>query len=584
MTSSAIPSSSHKQGWGEGLLTFLERSHLRALTALFVLALIAFVPGISSLQPFDRDEPRFAQASKQMLESGDFVDIRFQDEGRHKKPVGIYWLQTAVVSAAEHLGVSDAQTRIGFYRLPSLAGAITVVLGTYWAALVLLAGVSGVAVRRVAFLAGAFMAAAILLGVEARLAKTDAVLTACSLVAMTVLARAYLERGRALPLTLSIVFWVAVGLSILVKGPLLFMVAGLAIAVLSICERSMRWLLALRLWWGLVIVAVITLPWFIAIWVKTGGAFFAESVGKDMLAKARSGQERHWGPPGAYLIAFFGTFWPAAVLTAIAGPAFWRERRIAWVAFCLAWIIPSWLVFEVLPTKLPHYVLPLYPAIAILTAWALLNGDIHRNRPLAKVATVLIPLVPIAVTVGLSIFAFMYDGAVLYPAFPGFALAIILSLWSWYIFLRNRAVTSALLGIAASLVLSVSVFGVAQMLIPSLKLSPRLAAAARSLECAEPRIATTRYREPSLVFLTRTDLYLTNGEGAADFLKTGDCRMAFVEKNDEAAFAARLSEIGLAPALMTRVRGFNINGGRLLDIGVYKNTPPAPAAPGTQGQ
>jgi 4-amino-4-deoxy-L-arabinose transferase-like glycosyltransferase len=59
-----------------------------------LLSLAFFVPGQFTLQPMDRDEPRFAQASKQMLETGDFVDIRFQDEARHKKPVGIYWLQS----------------------------------------------------------------------------------------------------------------------------------------------------------------------------------------------------------------------------------------------------------------------------------------------------------------------------------------------------------------------------------------------------------------------------------------------------------------------------------------------------------
>ena len=59
----------------------------------------------------DRDEPRYAQASKQMLESGDFVDIRFQNEARHKKPVGIYWLQSAAVTAAEAVGFRDARRK-----------------------------------------------------------------------------------------------------------------------------------------------------------------------------------------------------------------------------------------------------------------------------------------------------------------------------------------------------------------------------------------------------------------------------------------------------------------------------------------
>ncbi|MGO4816513.1 ArnT family glycosyltransferase, partial [Cupriavidus sp. 2MCAB6] len=74
---------------------FASASHWRACVFLLLLSLAAFLPGFTSLQPLDRDEPRFAQASKQMLETGDFVDIRFQQEARHKKPVGIYWLQSA---------------------------------------------------------------------------------------------------------------------------------------------------------------------------------------------------------------------------------------------------------------------------------------------------------------------------------------------------------------------------------------------------------------------------------------------------------------------------------------------------------
>jgi 4-amino-4-deoxy-L-arabinose transferase-like glycosyltransferase len=110
-------------------------SHWRACLLLVLLSLGAFLPGFTSLQPFDRDEPRFAQASKQMLETRDFVDIRFQDEARHKKPVGIYWLQAGSVAIGEALGVPQARTTIWLYRLPSLIGAIATVLLTYWALL-----------------------------------------------------------------------------------------------------------------------------------------------------------------------------------------------------------------------------------------------------------------------------------------------------------------------------------------------------------------------------------------------------------------------------------------------------------------
>lgn len=166
-------------------------SHARACAFLILLSLAAFLPGFSTLQPLDRDEPRFAQASKQMLETGDFVDIRFQDEARHKKPVGIYWLQSAAVKAGEFAGVPQARTKIWLYRIPSLIGAIATVLLTYWALLAFLA-------RRYALLGAALMAAAVLLGVEARIAKTDAVLTACAVASMGALARTWLDWTRSL--------------------------------------------------------------------------------------------------------------------------------------------------------------------------------------------------------------------------------------------------------------------------------------------------------------------------------------------------------------------------------------------------
>src|ERR671912_411729 len=122
-----------RRGLDDRLLPLRGAGHGRALAALVVLSLICFAPGFVSLQPMDRDEPRFAQATKQMLETGDFVDIRFQNEARHKKPVGIYWLQAAAVAGAEAVGVPEARTAIAIYRLPSLFGALATVLLTYWA-------------------------------------------------------------------------------------------------------------------------------------------------------------------------------------------------------------------------------------------------------------------------------------------------------------------------------------------------------------------------------------------------------------------------------------------------------------------
>src|SRR5262245_17477041 len=125
------------------VVDFAVRSHRHAVAVLIVLALIAFLPGFFQLPPVDRDEARFAQASKQMVESGDLVDIRFQNEVRYKKPVGIYWLQAGVVKTASALGFPHALTTIWLYRIPSLVGAIGAVLLNYWAAIAFVLSCAG---------------------------------------------------------------------------------------------------------------------------------------------------------------------------------------------------------------------------------------------------------------------------------------------------------------------------------------------------------------------------------------------------------------------------------------------------------
>ncbi len=546
------------------LANAIERSHVRLCLVLVLLSLACFLPGFTTLQPMDRDEPRYAQASKQMLETGDLVDIRFQDEARHKKPVGIYWLQSASVSLGQALGVPEARTTIALYRLPSLFGAIATVLLTYWAALAFFG-------RRGAFLVAALMATSVILMVEARLAKTDAMLTACSVAVMGGLARAYLSRGAGvLPRRALLLFWTGFALGILVKGPLVLMFAGLTAAVLSYRERSARWLLTLRPWLGGAFTLMVVLPWFIAIALKTGGAFYSEAVGHDMLGKVGTAQRYHWAPPGFYLLAFFATFWPGAILAAIAVPFAWIHRREDQVAFALAWIVPSWLIFEAVPTKLPHYTMPLLPAVAILTVMAITRHFVGPRRPAAKLATVLIPFIPVGLMVGLSAVNWTFDGTLPYRALPAMAVSSALAVLAWWFFIRNQMLKCLWAGFIASVFLSLGVFGFAQLDLRSLKISPRLAEVARDLPCASPRVATLGYREPSLVFLTGTDLEMVEtGEEAASFLKQGGCRVVFVEKRFEGDFRVQNERQRLSPALVTRVYGFNINSGRRVDIGAY---------------
>jgi len=551
----------------ERLLGWLTLSHGRAAAALLLLGLLAFAPGLFALQPMDRDEPRFAQATKQMLETRDFVDIRFQDDARHKKPIGIYWLQAAAVSAAEAAGFPDARRTIGLYRITSFLAAIGAVLLTYWGALAFLS-------RRGAFVAAALMASTVLLGVEARLAKTDATLLLTCLVGFGVLSRAWFaavspSTARPIGIGHALAFWLAMGLGVLVKGPITPLIVFAPALVLSLRERSGRWLLPLRPWLGLAIVLAIVAPWLIAIWIKTGGSFFADSVGKDMLAKVGQGQERHWGPPGLYALLFWATAWPLCVFMALAFHFSWVERRDDGVAFLLAWILPCWLLFEVVQTKLPHYVLPLYPAIAILAMVAIERNAVPFAWRSAKAVSALALLVPFAVLTGGLAGFWRLEGTLPFLAAPLLLAAAALSFWAMRALQRAEPMAGAALLVASALALTSAVYPLAMPEFRAIDLSKRLAAAARAAACDAPSYASAGFNEPSLVFLTDTGIDLTDGASAAAMFAAPGCAIAFVETRHEAAFQQGLASVAERPALKTRVRGININSGRMVDIGVY---------------
>ena len=566
-TSSAAPRSYWPGNGLAALFDFAVHSHGRAAALIVLVSLLAFLPGFFQIPPVDRDEAYFAQATKQMIETGDYVDIRYQDDVRYRKPVGIYWLQAAVVKTAEALGLPAARTTIWLYRVPSLIGAVGAVLATYWCALAFVS-------RRGALLAALMMAGSAVLGVEARLAKTDAVLLFTVVIAMGVLARAYLlprETGAArLNWRLPALFWTALGAGILIKGPLILMFVALAAAALSIIERSARWLLALRPLPGTAWLFLIVLPWFIAIYLRVGSAFLIGSVGKDMLAKIGSGQESHGAPPGLYIVLFFVTFFPASMLAGLAAPAVWAVRRQPAARFLLAWLVPSWIVFELVVTKLPHYVMPLYPTIAILIAGAV-ETKVLSHRPWLVRGLMWWFMVPIIASLVAVIGAIVIDRELGLFAWPFFAAAIVCGLFAWRLYEDDGAERAFLRATAASVLMAIGVYAV---IVPSLGPafpSVALADVLRESACEHPVAASAGYEEPSLVFLAGTATRLTDATGAADFLLRGGCRFAFIEARQERAFALRAEAIGLRYNRGPRIEGFNISNGQPITIAVFQS-------------
>jgi 4-amino-4-deoxy-L-arabinose transferase-like glycosyltransferase len=556
----------------KGIVDFAIGSHRRAVAVLLVAALLAFLPGFFAIPPLDRDEARFAQATKQMVESGDYVDIRFQDEVRYKKPVGIYWLQAGVVKAASELGFPRALTTIWLYRIPSLVGAIGAVLLTYWTALAFVS-------RRAAMLAGLMMASSIMLGVERLIAKTDAMLLLTVVAAMGALARAYLPEQRerldaASSWLVAAVFWTALAAGVLLKGPLIVMIVALAAFTLAILDRSARWLLVLKPAAGVAWFVLLVLPWFLAIFARAGDAFFAESVGKDLLGKVATGQESHGAPPGYYFALFWLTFWPGATLAALAAPAVWAARREPGTKFLLAWLVPSWIVFELVVTKLPHYVLPLYPAIAILIA-GVIDARLLSRAPRLAAGTlwwfVVVLLIGLAAIVAPVMIAKQFG----LLAWPVLGVAAVLGFLAWRLYETDGAEQSLLRAVVAAILMAIAIFSVILPSLGQLFPSVSLARVLRDSGCAQPVAASAGYHEPSLVFLAGTETRLTDAAGAAEFLRGGDCRFAFIETRQERSFAQRAEAIGLRYTRGPRIDGINMSTGSAVTIAVYRSGSPS---------
>lgn len=328
---------------------------------LAVAAFAVAVLGAFRVPIVDADEPRFAQASAQMLESGDFIRLYYLDAPRHKKPVGAHWLQAASVAA-----VSSAPARKIFaYRLPSLLGLILAMLAVWRVGRLYGVDNAGVA-------AAALLGAAILPGFEAHLAKTDACLLGASAIGVWGLAKLAKEQRGAMLL------WGGLGAGVLIKGPIAPLVLLPAAALVWRSQRSPDFRRALLKPAGVLFALAIAAPWFIAVQIATGGAFASEALAEDFLPKLTSAHEGNGAPPFSHFVLAPLFTWPtafAAPLAIIAAIKLWRSapppagsdpiRQLMQVlVFAIA---PAWAAFELVPTKLPHYPLPLYPWLILLS-------------------------------------------------------------------------------------------------------------------------------------------------------------------------------------------------------------------------
>lgn len=553
---------------------------LRPYLALSLLCLVLYLPGLAALPAMDRDESRFVQATRQMLETGDYVRIQFQDEMRAKKPAGTYWLQAAAVKALSHA----SSTELWPYRLPSALAAWAAVLMTF-------AFGRSLVGDRPALLAGVLLAGSLMLTLEAHQGKSDALLLACAVAAQGTLARFYVGAkareamggggsscgtgscgtGSGAPTSANsmmmpgtaeaLAFWLAQGVAILIKGPVVPMISLLTLLTLWAADRHVRWFVAMKPLMGTIVAAAIAAPWFAAVSNATDGAFVGEAVKGDLLPKLLGAQESHGGIPGLYLLLASATFWPASLVLWPVVAKLWSHRKRLAYRVLLAWAVPTWLMFELIPTKLPHYVLPAFPALALMIgAMACEGAEVFRHRA-AKAWYAVWVLIGLALAAAMVILPIKFgDGfdPLTVPAAIGITLATVLpAVLAW----RGQIVTAILaLSLTAAATYPVAFQGVAPSL-DHLFLS-RSAARIVGTVGSDGPVAAAGYSEPSLVFMLGTDTRFTDGAGAASHLAAHRRTLAVVSDRELPAFFAATTQAGLETEEFGRIDGLNYSRGK----------------------
>lgn len=545
-------------------LDHLAEGH-RPWLLLLLLSLALYLPGMASLPAVDRDEARYIQATRQMLETGDFLRIRYQDEARNKKPAGVYWLQAAAVAA---LSRADA-TAVWPYRLVSLLGATAAVLFAF------LFG-QQIFDRRTALVGAGLLAASVDLVFEAHVATTDAILLATAVAAQGALATAYLapRRGERFGPGLAALFWIAQALSILIKGPVVPAISLLSILALVIADRRGTWLKALRPLWGVPLLLAIVLPWLISIEIATQGQFLNEAVGHDLLGKVAGAQEAHGAWPGYYLALLPATFWPGTLFLGLGAVWAWRNRRLPAARFLLAWAIPFWILLEAVPTKLPHYVVPLYPALALLAAKGLIaaaeEGMAVPRRWITWLPVGLWGLVALALAAALVAFPLELGHRASFGAAIA-AAAVLAALWHLGWHERGRAsLGSAGVALLVGLLVMAPAFALVLPRLDAIWLSRSAAALVATERLPGEAVVATGYSEPSLVFMLGTRTGLVAPDVAAADLIDGKAKLALVADRQDPDFAAALKAAGQAARPFGAVRGFDYSNGRWITLRLYR--------------
>ncbi len=486
-----------------------------------------------------------------MAESRDYVVPRVQDRPRLNKPPLIYWLQAGVARVITRGDLS--RDAIWMYRVPGALCMIATVLLTWRLGCSMFDA-------RVGWLGAALLAVCPLVVFDAHQARADQLLLTTVVASQFCLwrvlrLRAGSEKSWWLRNLWTAALWACVGLGVLGKGPITPLVVGLTIVAFCVMRRD--WMLLQRVRWylGVIIVVGMVAPWVLSVTHSVGWGVYWRTIYDETIGRSTQAKEGHFGPPGYHLLLLVVLFFPGSLLTGLAVTGAWKrgaERvgswwRWRWVGksaelFLLAWVVPAWLVFELVLTKLPHYTMPLYPALALLTARTALASSKNAVAAIqgvwARRGFVAWGVVGVVIVTGVPAAAawWLARSTSDVSPLPGFGVAfagfVLAGAATWYA-LRARPLRAYVLSGAALLVTYAVLL---QILLPTnndMRLSPRIAGVLNQGSNVFRACAAVGYQEDSLVFLTRGRIERIDAKDAAAWVRANPDGMLVVRKGDE---------------------------------------------------
>ena len=509
---------------------------VKQFLVLVAIAGAVLFTNLGAAQLWDEDEPIFAGAAREMLDRGDWVVPYFNGQLLPDKPALMYWVMIAGYLA---FGPTEFAARCG-----SAAFGLASVLLTWQLGRRLFSS-------RVGFWAGVVLATSLNFDVVMRAATPDALLVFFSTLAFYAFVRGTTPKG-SLPLSAAprwptyLATYAAMGVAALAKGPVGVVLPTAAIGMYLLIARSiaggavtsvgsdLTWTAkgrrlfratavifhpwnVLRTTWSMrPLTAVATIlavagPWYVWVGLRTDGAWTAGFFGVHNLGRFLRPMEHHSGPFFYYLIAVLVGLFPWSVFL---GPGLRQAARRLQLAhrwrpgylFLACWIGVYLVVLSSARTKLPNYILPMYPALALLVgSW--IDGWLRRPRLVARRALIAawltIGLIGLAMTVVAPIVAQKYlQGD---PLLLACGLPLIAGAWAaWWFNRQGHPRRAAWSLTAASVAWSLTLFGWAAARVDRHQTSARFAAVID--QCAggqTPAIRTFGYYRPSLVFYTR---------------------------------------------------------------------------------